>query len=659
MATGVEAGGLRGQRHLHCGRVLLRQRGRHRDLLRRRDLLRLARHVRARLRARTDRPHAQDRTGRDAAHCALRERRAGHRGHRAADQPGDRGRAERRAVGARATRSRPASRASPPPPRREPCARSGSRSTARTAPPCSRGLPTPASATRSGARRSPNAGPTAPSRGPADARTPARAQREDRAGARARPGGRRARVRAHVVLVGRPHGHGRHRLGTGRTRRAGRGAVAQPPGAGRSRPRAAARGCVRGHDEPRPGDGTGAHRPRGARRGHGRRRAARPRGARTEGALVRERRARCSDRDRRCSRRRARRRESPARRRGGDAHERHHRAAQAHPAHVRDVLAGTRRRQALRAQPERRRAPAPRRDHRELTDGAPRRAVPPAAVRERRPILLPAGTLPRRRMDRRGASPSSPHREPGSRGAAHGARRRPRPGRLREHPFRHLRHRAPRTRRRRRLLREIRRARAHLVRGHRVRGRGRGLEPGRPRALLGDQARQRRAGARGVRAARRRRGERRAPATRRGGTTRGEGAPDGRRHGLDPHDRSRPHRCRRLRVDPRSRRPGDHPGRVQDPARRRARHARTRPARFAVPRSSAATMRASAQFPSPRSSCVRVLRQSAPTRCSRKRRRCSPRYELPAEVRIVATLPRTPSGKVDLTAVRALFGEES
>jgi acyl-coenzyme A synthetase/AMP-(fatty) acid ligase len=34
------------------------------------------------------------------------------------------------------------------------------------------------------------------------------------------------------------------------------------------------------------------------------------------------------------------------------------------------------------------------------------------------------------------------------------------------------------------------------------------------------------------------------------------------------------------------------------------------------------------------------------------------RYELPAEVRLVATLPRTPSGKVDLGAVRALFGED-
>jgi acyl-CoA synthetase (AMP-forming)/AMP-acid ligase II len=33
------------------------------------------------------------------------------------------------------------------------------------------------------------------------------------------------------------------------------------------------------------------------------------------------------------------------------------------------------------------------------------------------------------------------------------------------------------------------------------------------------------------------------------------------------------------------------------------------------------------------------------------------RYELPAEIRIIDALPRTPSGKADLTAVRALFAE--
>ena len=50
-----------------------------------------------------------------------------------------------------------------------------------------------------------------------------------------------------------------------------------------------------------------------------------------------------------------------------------------------------------------------------------------------------------------------------------------------------------------------------------------------------------------------------------------QGPPDGRRRRLDPHHRPGPHRRRRLPLDPRPGRPGDHPRRVQDPARRRAR----------------------------------------------------------------------------------------
>ena len=46
MAEGVEAGGVRGARDVHGRRVLLRQRGRRRDLLRGRDVLRLARDAR-------------------------------------------------------------------------------------------------------------------------------------------------------------------------------------------------------------------------------------------------------------------------------------------------------------------------------------------------------------------------------------------------------------------------------------------------------------------------------------------------------------------------------------------------------------------------------------------------------------------------------------
>ena len=35
------------------------------------------------------------------------------------------------------------------------------------------------------------------------------------------------------------------------------------------------------------------------------------------------------------------------------------------------------------------------------------------------------------------------------------------------------------------------------------------------------------------------------------------------------------------------------------------------------------------------------------------------RYELPDELRLVESLPRTPSGKIDLVAVRALFAVEA
>ena len=124
--------------HLHGRRVLLRERGRHRHLLRRRDVLRLARDLRARLRARTRRPHAQGRPGRDAAHRAVGQRRARHGRHRAAHRPRHRGRVARRALVARARdrrRHRPqADRRR----RRARCGRSGSRSTGRTAPRCSR-----------------------------------------------------------------------------------------------------------------------------------------------------------------------------------------------------------------------------------------------------------------------------------------------------------------------------------------------------------------------------------------------------------------------------------------------------------------------------------------------------------------------------------------
>ena len=74
-------------------------------------------------------------------------------------------------------------------------------------------------------------------------------------------------------------------------------------------------------------------------------------------------------------------------------------------------------------------------------------------------------------------------------------------------------------------------ARAHLVRRHRVRRRRRGMEPRRPRLLLGDQARQRRTRPPRLRAARRRPGHGHAARRRRGRPARGQGPPDGRRRG--------------------------------------------------------------------------------------------------------------------------------
>ena len=87
-------------------------------------------------------------------------------------------------------------------------------------------------------------------------------------------------------------------------------------------------------------------------------------------------------------------------------------------------------------------------------------------------------------------------REPGADRAAHGARRRRRRRRVHQHPLGRVGHRAPRSRSRRGVHRALRRARAHVVRRHRVRRWRGGLEPGRPRAVRGGQAGQRRARAR-------------------------------------------------------------------------------------------------------------------------------------------------------------------
>ena len=124
------------------------------------------------------------------------------------------------------------------------------------------------------------------------------------------------------------------------------------------------------------------------------------------------------------------------------------------------------------------RAPAPRRRGRgELADGAPRRAVPRAPSGDGRSQVRAARTLRSRVVDRRVRRHRPQHREPGSRRASHGLRRRSRPRRLRQRAVGDVGHRAARSRSRRGVHREVRRARAHVVRGDRVRRRSRRLEP--------------------------------------------------------------------------------------------------------------------------------------------------------------------------------------
>ena len=522
----LEAGGVRGAGHLHRRRLLLRQRGRHRHLLARRDLLRLARHLRAGLRPRAGRPHAQGRAW--PRRCAWR---------------------------CRATTS-----GSPPRPR---C---GSASSPRSS--TREELWARAHEIAAGIARKPSVGdpghgardlgvarPALPRRhgaGPhlhpgrqPDRRWP----RWPRSGARpseaeaplmteptaARSAGSIAEVlaidpSAPALEFERPLAH------VGRARRDGRRGR-QPlvePGERvgvllRNRPaqvgaaaRRAARRRLRRHDQPRPRRRPGAGRPRGARRRHRRRRAGRParrwprRSAGWPATQLGELRRR-NWRDRRVAC------DPPARRRRPGVAVRMLTSGTTGPpeagaAHLRDPRAGARRRQALRAQPERRRcgcAPGVAIVNSPLVHlGGLFRVL--QCVNDGRSFCL-LERFTRRRLGRRRAPPPPRDRQPRARRAAHGARGRPRPGRPREPPLGGLRHRAARPRRRRRLPRAVRRARAHLLRGHRVRRRRRRVEPRRPRAVLGGQAGERRPGPPGLRAAGRRRrdGRRRSGPTRR------------------------------------------------------------------------------------------------------------------------------------------------
>ena len=176
-----------------------------------------------------------------------------------------------------------------------------------------------------------------------------------------------------------------------------------------------------------------------------------------------------------------------------------------------------------------------RRDH-QLAARPRRRPVPRPAVRRRRPLVRAARALHGGRLGRRGSPPSPGDGEPRARGAAHGARGRRRPRGPAQHPLGHLGYGAALGRRRRCVHGQVRDPRAGLLRRDRVRRRRRRLEPRRPPAVLGGQARQRRPRAPGLRAARRRPRRRRGARRGRGGAARGEGraARRGQRRGSAP-----------------------------------------------------------------------------------------------------------------------------
>ena len=158
------------------------------------------------------------------------------------------------------------------------------------------------------------------------------------------------------------------------------------------------------------------------------------------------------------------------------------------------------------SQPRRRPAAALGRGRRQLAARAPRRPVPGAAVRQRRPLVL---LLERFRVDGwvdavRRHRPATASLVPDR--AAHGAGGRPRPRRPGQPAVGRLGHRAARPRRRRRVHDAVRRARCSISYAATEFGGGvAGWNIDDHRAVLGDEAGERRPGPRRLRAARRRR----------------------------------------------------------------------------------------------------------------------------------------------------------
>ena len=205
--------------------------------------------------------------------------------------------------------------------------------------------------------------------------------------------------------LGRGRRHGRPDRRPRGARRRGGDTPAQSARLGGPAPRCAPRRWLRRDHQPRAGrraDPGGHRRPRPAGAGRRSPGPGRPRARRLAGDDGGPGRSRRRVRRDRRSRRRCG--GHSARRRRAHAHQRHHRATQAGRPLLRHPRAGARRGQALRVEPGRH-APAPsRRGRRQLSPGAPRRAVPGPAVRHRRPVVLPPRPVHGRRD---GSTPSA------------------------------------------------------------------------------------------------------------------------------------------------------------------------------------------------------------------------------------------------------------
>ena len=453
-------------------------------------------------------------------------------------------------------------------------------------------------------------------------------------------------------------GDGRCDRAARRAGRAGRGPVAQPPAAGRPAARSAARRRVRRHREPRArrervradleslgvgtiaGEATTSTRSRRRRAGSS---------SDTLGAVDVT-------------------GDAPAEPdrvatgcRGRDAHERHDRSAEAGAAHLRDASrACSSAPSTTNATPDADLRLRVRCHHRQLAAGPPRRPVPHPAVRERRPLVLPAGAVPGRRVGRRRAPAPARARS----ASCPAALRMVLDADLDPADLASVRSvisgTAPLAPDDADAFREKYGVPVLISYAATEFGGGvAGLEPRRPRAVLGGEAGQRRARAPGLRAARRRSRHGRAARSRRGGPARGEGAAD-----------SATTRAGRARPTSPASTPTASCGSSGAPTRRSsAAGSRSGPKTCAprsnatracaAPPSSAGPTRASARCRSRPSSCAPVRRPVTADELLAEAAKVLARYELPDELKLVDALPRTPSGKVDLAAVRELFDGES